>query len=319
MTTNIDRTLIRIAIVCLAAMSAMTSHLAAETVTFTLLTEASLVGHLPQTKGTECVSGDHLPQTSDDITGSTYNPDGCLSFNFMNPVGLLEPYYPPGYAENIHSMTGSVSMAIDLAAGGALDMTALAFDGFVAPGKPIAGQRLVETGDPAADGSHGPTDGLGNAGSYAASAESDWAFQANFDWYYDTPFGGAGSIDMTFDNYQWNGFIIPVDQLTPIGLSATTLDDSLGYFGGASADFESWLLAEIAPRLPEGAEYLLFAQGETSPDWTHPMMGMTTDGIVGQTVIGYVVPEPLTVMVLSLAPGALLTRRAPLQRLSSGS
>ena len=309
MTTNIDRTLIRIAIVCLAAMSAMTSHLAAETVTFTLLTEATLVGHLPQTKGTECVSGDHLPQTSDDITGSTYNPDGCLSFNFMNPVGLLEPYYPPGYAENIHSMTGSLTLDLDLADGGAFGVTDLSFDGFVAPGKTIAGQRLVETGDAAADGNHGPIDGLGNTGTYAASAESNWAFQANFDWYYDTPFGGAGSIDMTFDDYQWNGFIIPVSQLTPIGLSATTLDDSLGYFGGASADFESWLLAEIAPRLPHGAEYLLFAQGETSPDWTHPMMGMTTDGIVGQTVIGCFVPEPTTITMLTLAACALLPRR----------
>ena len=57
-------------------------------------------------------------------------------------------------------------------------------------------------------------------------------------------------------------------------------------------------LDEVAPRLPAEAAYLLFVQGEAHPDWTNPMMGMTTDGIVGETIIGYAVPEPTTVALL---------------------
>lgn len=281
----------------------------ADVVSFTLITDDDNVEWLPQPAGEVGVSGDHLIQTTDDITGSTYNPDGCFSFNFMNPVGILEPDYPHGYAEGIHSMTGSLALEMDLQAGGALAIESLAFDGYVAPLKPIAHQWLVQVGDPAADGNHGPVDGEPNSGSYAASAAQNWALTATFDWYYDTPWDGPGTIDMTFDNYQWSGFIIPVSQLTLAGMAAATLEDALGYFGGSSEEFESWLLAEIAPRLPEDAVYLLFAQGEAHPDWTDPAMGMTTDGVVGETIIGYAVPEPVTAMLFAAALCPLVLRR----------
>ncbi|MDY6913800.1 MAG: PEP-CTERM sorting domain-containing protein [Planctomycetota bacterium] len=254
------------------------------------------VQQLPQPKGQVGTGGDHLLQTADDITGQTFNPDGCWSFNFTNPVGVLEPDYPAGYVEGIHSMTGSVVLNMDLVGGGAVGIDSLAFDGYVAPQKPIARQRMINPGDPATDGNHGPVDGLPNSGSYTADAASNWNFAATFDWCYDTPFAGSGTIDMTFNNYQWSGFIIPVSELTPAGMAATTLDDPLGYFGGTSQDFESWLLDEVAARLPAGAQYLLFTQGEAQPNWTHPMMGMTTDGIVGETIVAYAVPEPSTVL-----------------------
>ncbi len=128
-------------------------------------------------------------------------------------------------------------------------------------------------------------------GSIIASADANWALQVIFDWYYDTPFAQMGTIDITFDNYQWSGFTIPVSELTTAGMGATILDDPLGYFGGSSADFESWLLSEVAPRLPEEATYLLFVQGEAHPAWRNPSMGVQLEGIVGETIIAYAVPQ----------------------------
>ena len=300
-------------LVVLLLTAGLSAQAMAASVEFHLLTSTDNVQLLPQPKGQVGVSGDHLLRTGDDIIGGTFNPDGCFSFNFMNPVGILEPDYPPGYAEGIHSITGSVTLEVDLQAGGAVTIGSLAFDGYVAPGKPIAQQRLVQVGDPATDGNHGPVDGSPNSGSYSASVASNWAFDASVDWYYDTPFAGSGGVDMTFNDYQWNGFIIPVSELTAAGLASATLDDPLGYFGGASDDFESWLLNEVTPRLPQEATYMLFAQGEAHPDWTNPKMGMTTDGMVGETVVGYAVPEP-SAMILFLTGFCALFARPPQER-----
>ena len=290
---------------------ALGACLPAAVVDFHLLTHVDNAQWLPQPKAQVGVSGDHLPRTADDVTGGTFNPDGCFSFNFTNPVGVMPPDYPPGYAEGIHSMTGCVRLEIDLQAGGALEIVSLAFDGYAAPSKPTAHQRLVETGDPAADGSHGALDGMPNNGTYAASAASNWALQASFDWYYDTPFAGAGGIDMTFSDYSWNGFILPVSELTGAGLAATTLDDPLGRFSGTASDFESWLLGQVAPRLPQEAAYLLFAQGEAHPEWTDPMMGMTTDGLVAEVIIAYAVPEPAAAALLVAGVCACIAKRFP--------
>jgi len=281
----------RVIVILLAMLllPVLSAKVSAGSVQFELLTDPNNVHLLPQQCGECGVSGDHLLQTADDIMGSTYNPDGCISFNFMNPVGISEPNYPPGYAEGIHSINGWLVLDIDLLCGGSLTIDSLAFDGYVAPAKPIAHQRLVQPGDPATDGGHGPIDGTPNTGSYGASATLNWAFNANFDWYYDTPYSGPGTIDMTFNNYQWNGFIIPVCELTPAGMAAVTLDDPLGYFGGTSVDFELWLLNEVLPQLPPEATYLFFAQGQAHPDWTDPQMGMSTEGIVAETIIAYTV------------------------------
>jgi len=259
----------------------------AASIEFELLMHTDNIQLLPQPKEIPGVSGDHLLQTADDITGSTFNPDGCFNFNFMNPVGISEPCYPPGYAEGIHSMSDSLVLDIDLLNGGSLSIESLTFNGYIAPSKSSV-QWLVQAGDPATGYN---TDGMPNGGTYIASADANWAFEAIFDWYYDTPYAGPSTIDITFDNYQWNGFIIPVSQLTTTGMDATALDDPLGYFGGTSADFESWLLSEVATRLPQEATYLLFAQGEAHPAWRNPMMGMQLEGIVGETIIAYAVPQ----------------------------
>jgi len=265
----------------------LSTDVSASSIEFELLIHTGNIQLLPQPQGIPGVSGDHLLQTPDDITGGTYNPDGCFSFNFMNPVGISEPCYPPGYAEGIHSMSGSLVLDVDLLNGGSLSIKSLIFDGYIAPSK-SSSQQLVQVGDPATAYN---TDGMPNGGTYIASADANWAFEARFDWYYDTPFAGPGSIDITFDNYHWHGFIIPVRELTIGGMNATTLDDPLGYFGGTSDDFESWLLNEVTPRVPLETTYLLFAQGEAHPAWRNPMMGMQLKGIVGETIIGYAVPQ----------------------------
>jgi len=296
-------------------LAGVTASASAGPVEFTLLTDEEYAGKMPQSSGgkTGGEPGDYLPRTGDDVPNAERNPDGCFSFNFMNPVGILEPDYPPGYAEGIHSMTGAMTLDIDLEAGGQFNIDALALAGYVSPAKPIASQRLVQASDAAADGRHGPVEGQPNSGTYSASAALGWPLSARFDWYYELPFPGEDPIDMTFDDFLWNGFLAPVSELTQADMDGVMLNDPLGYFGGTSAEFEAWLLAEVAPRLPGDAKYLLFAQGEAHPDWVNPKMGMTTDGIVGETIIAFTtVPEPATLLLVAVGLGgaAVVRRRA---------
>jgi len=260
--------------IVLAVLLGLPAYTIASTVQFELLTSTDNIGKLPQQQQS---GGDYLPRTVDDISGGTINPNGCFSFNFMNPDGITEP---ANYAKSTHSMTGSVALNIDLQAGGAVGIASVEFGGYVSPGK-FSAQHL---------------DAGTNSGTYSPTAASNWAFQACFDWYYDTPFAGSGTTDMTFDNYQWSGFIIPVSELTTAGMDSTTLDDSLSYFDG---NFESWLLNQVAPRLPQEAAYLFFAQGQAIPSWTNSAMGMSANGTVGETIIGYAVPEPATAVLLT--------------------
>lgn len=86
-------------------------------ITFTLLTHGDNATLLPQPRGVPGVSGDHLIRTSDDITNMAYNPHGCFTFGFTNPFGVLPPDYPPGYAEGIHAMEGTLDLDIGLLGG----------------------------------------------------------------------------------------------------------------------------------------------------------------------------------------------------------
>jgi len=281
--------------IVVVGMLAVAASAKGDAVTFTLLTHADNKMLLPQPKGLVGVSGDHLLRTPDDITGSTFNPEGAFTFNFMNPAGEALPDYPPGYAEGIHSMTGSVTLDVDLLLGGSLGVSTLAFDGYITATK-TAYQRLTAGGHP-------------NDGSYAATADANWAFTTTIDWCYDTPYPLNPPMDMTFDDYAWNGFIMPVAELDAAGMAAVVLEDPLGYFGGTSEDFESWLLTELVPRLPGNAAYLLFAQGEAHPDWTQTP-GMTTDGIVAETIIAYAIPEPATMATFLAGLMYLLARKS---------
>jgi len=109
--------------ILLTILLGLPAYTLAASVEFQLFTSTYNAGKLPQQPQT---IGDYLPQTGDDyeLTGS--NPDGCFSFNFMNPTATSG-----GYAKGIHSMTGSVTLDIDLQTGGALDIVSLAFDGYI--------------------------------------------------------------------------------------------------------------------------------------------------------------------------------------------
>ena len=302
--------------VFVTVLLALSAGVFAETITFTLVTHGDNIGLLPQEKGITGRSGDHLLRTADDdITTGTWNPNGCFGFSFMNPYGVWPPDYPDGYVEGIHSMEGTIELDMDLSGGGPVAISSLYLHGqakYNPSGDKYAYQYLVESGGPAAGGSYGPIDGMGNSGSYAASAESNWAFAANVDWYYDTPCPGPGAIDMTFDDFQWEGFIIPASELTPAGMDAVMLIDPLGFFDGTSEDFESWLVNEVADRLPPAAEHLLFVQEEAKPGWTNPgMQGWDPNyGILGETIIAYAVPEPGSMLLLLTGLWACAAKRA---------
>ena len=70
------------------SLTVLVADVPAGSIEFELLMHTDNVQLLPQPKGQVGLSGDHLLQTADDISGSTFNPDGCFSFNFMNPVGI---------------------------------------------------------------------------------------------------------------------------------------------------------------------------------------------------------------------------------------
>jgi len=303
------------AYVTIFLLCVLSSRAFAEAVTFTLLRHSDNTGLLPQCKGIEGFSGDHLLRTADDLITATWNPNGCFSFNFMNSVGVSPPDYPAGYAGGIHSMEGTIGLDIDLSAGGSVTIGSLSLDGqakYVSSGDKLAYQYLVKPGDTATNGNYGPVDGIGNSGSYDASAALNWAFTANIDWYYDTPCPGPGVIDMTFNDYRWDGFIIPVSELTASGMAAAALDDPLGFFAGKSENFEDWLLDEVGLlRLPAEAKYLLFAQGEAKPVWNNPEMAGwdSKNGILGETILAYAVPEPATTLLFAAGLCGLAMRR----------
>ncbi|MCK4789891.1 MAG: hypothetical protein KAV87_39490 [Desulfobacteraceae bacterium] len=74
---------------------ALLTQVSASPVEFQLLTHVDNMQWLPQET---YMSGDYLIQTgSDDDQKSSYNPEGCFSFNFMNPDAE-----PDGYAAGIH-------------------------------------------------------------------------------------------------------------------------------------------------------------------------------------------------------------------------
>jgi len=250
-------------------------------VPFTLLTHPDNVHYLAQPTNSY---GDHLVQTDDDFYAGTLYPDGSFSFNFMDRDGT-----GGGYATGVHPLTGTLELDIDLHSGGAFTVDSLHFDGYAYANST---DQYLATGDEC-----DCVDGLPNSGSYSASADSDWAFTATIDWYYDVPYGGPGTIDMVFDDYGWAGFLIPVSELTAAGMAATSLDDPLGYY---AEDFESWLWTEVASRLPVDAKYLLFVQGEAVVTWSQTPLE-TGVGIAGETIMAYTtVPEPASIVIFAL-------------------
>ena len=282
-------------------LAGATASASAGLVEFTLLTHGDNAHYIAQPTDS---TGDHLIQTGDDCHVSSLYPHGSFSFNFMDRDAA-----GGGYANGVHPLTGTLEVDVDLASGGPITVESLRFDG--KSYETATNQHLVKPGDAATGPQYGNcVNGSPNNGSYEASAASNWQFSATIDWYYDVPFAGPGSIDMIFDDYPWTGFLIPFAELTPAGLAATAVEDWLGYYTG---DFESWLLEEVKPRLPGGAAYLLFAQGEGVVTWCQTPSFESGTGIARETIIAYTtVPEPATLLLAGLGLGvaAVARRRA---------
>ncbi len=284
--------MMRILSVCLVLISAVLFCAEARgfEMEFTLLTHPDNVGRLPQPRGIEGVSGDHLIRTEDDIFYPTYNPYGSFSYLFMNPHGIIYPDYPPLWAQGIHCLRGSYKIEIDTE----VFITDIDFDGYVTPGYrgKESYQYLVNPGDPVTCGEYGYIDGTPNQIFCIDCYGYDnpiFAFQMWFDTYLDVPFADHPSIDMTFNDYIWNGYCIPAEALTYERIYEMCWYDRFGYFAweGGAEWFTTWVMEEVAPRLPPEADYLCFAAGSENPTWKHPLMGMTYNGVIDQMIVAY--------------------------------
>jgi hypothetical protein len=153
-------------------------------------------------------------------------------------------------------------------------------------------------------------DGIGNAGTWSSDTAGGWAIQYNMDFYFDANIS-PDAIDVTFDNTQNNGYLLPVSLLTTQGLANLTLDDPANLYGG---DFENYLLTQIAPRLPGDATYLLITQmNKTHPGYASSGMPLGISGLVGNTTFAYTtsaIPEPAGLALLGLGGMFLLKRRS---------
>ncbi len=313
------RLLKQLAVLCSASL--ITHAAGAATLDFQLLTwsDADATAELPSATGRKPsvampISGDWLVFTTDDaLLAAPNNPAGALSHNFVDIMG------GGGASFNLApSLAGALTLKLEPtgAANWPATMTALAFTG-TANAMQAMNQFLVTPGSPATTNSAFNVDGAGNSGQWTASAANNWAIQYTLDFYFATSSDGDPSqadIDATFNDKPQTGFLIPVNQLTPDGLAATSLSDPLHFHTG---DFEQYLLEQIKPRLPANAMYLLVTQmGKTHPGYAEPGLPINTNTLIGNTTIAY------TTQTLAAAPRLLSVRFAngqPVLRFTGGS
>ncbi len=237
---------------------------------------------------------DWLIFTHDDVEENPgWNPLGAVSHNFPDVMGTNGSGYTmcPSLSGN-----PAITMEFSCAAPGSWSIE-ITDQLYIGQASPIArmNQLLVTLGSPATTNGMYQVDGLPNSGTWSASASSDWSISYEIDFYLaagvddpDPLNPDPTDIDSTYDNGLQQGYLIPVTELTSNGMAAVELDDPTGFFGGTSADFESYVLTEIAPRLPEEATYLLFAQRKKiHPVYAEAGMPITTDSGVGNTTIAY--------------------------------
>lgn len=274
------------------------------TVTFSLLiwddtdatTElASAVGVKPSP--VYPIAGDWFLFTNDDEQlPSTYNPLGAASHNFADITGVGGSGF-----NQAPSLLGDDALTLELSCDppGVWDVRVLgqAYLGTATPVMQV-NQFLVQSGDPAAQNPAFNVDGLGNDGTWSASAAYDWEISYELDFYFAVSADGdptGEDIDATFNNKQQVGYLIPVAELTPEGLASVALDDPAGHFDG---DFERYLLDEIVIRLPPDAVYLLITQmNMTNPGYAEPGLPITTASLIGNTTIAY------TTQAIPIFPG----------------
>ncbi len=279
------------------------------TLSFKLLTwnDTNSTTELPSAVGskpsaTMPAAGDWLVFTTDDaLLAAGNNPAGAVSHNFVDITGAGGPGF-----NLAPSLSGVLTLKLESAGGSnwTVTVSALAYAG-QANAMQAMNQFLVTPGSPATTNSAFNVDGAGNSGQWTASAADDWAIQYALDFYFATSADGDPSpadIDATFDNRPQTGFLVPVNQLTTNGLAVVNLDDPLGFHAG---DFEEYLRAQIKPRLPAAATYLLVTQmGKTHPGYAKLGLPITTNTLIGNTTIAY------TTESLASAPQILSLRFA---------
>jgi len=295
--------LILILAVATCALSASMVTASPIEATFTLLTHPDFAGYKPSAPLP--TTGDWLIGTSDDeVLPAANNPSGALSHNLADLAGA------GGAGFNMApSLTGTLTMHFTPAGGTNWNVTVtdLAYTGQASPVM-FMNQFLVTPGSPATQNATFHVDGEGNQGAWQGSGIHNWTISYDLDFYFDTN-ASSDPINATFNDKAQVGFLIPVSELTPAGLSALILNDPAGFFSG---DFHDYLLDVVKPALPSDAEFLLFTQMlKVNPDYAEPGLPITTSGLIGNTTIAYtttVIPEPGSLTLLAVG-GVLLLRR----------
>lgn len=276
----------------------------AATLNFQLLTwnDATATAELPSAVGrkpsaTMPTTGDWLVFTADDaLLAAGNNPAGAVSHNLVDITGAGGPGF-----NLAPSLGGTVTLQLENASGSnwTVTVSALAYNG-QANAMMAMNEFLITPGSPATTNAAFNVDGAGNSGQWAASAAADWAMQFTLDFYLATSADGDPSpadIDATFNDKPQTGFLIPVNQLTTNGLATVNLDDPLGFH---TANFATYLLEQIKPRLPTNATYLLVTQmGKTPAGYVETGLPITLNTLVGNTTIAY------TTQTLAAAPQLL--------------
>ncbi len=251
-------------------------------------------------------TSDWLIFTPDDqAPGASYNPQGALSHSLADIPGM------GGSSFNMApSLTGAISMEFATSGSGAWDVsvTGLSYSGQATPVM-FMNQFLVTSGSEVAQsGSYG-VDGVGNSGTWSAGTAGSWTIEYDLDFYLATNADGdpaPADVDAGFNDKVQQGYLLPVSLLTAEGLSGLSLNDPAGMYSG---DFATYLLHEIAPRLPGDATYVLVTQmSKVNPDYSEVGLPITTNTLLGNTTIAYTtgaIPEPSTFAMLASAVGLL--------------
>jgi len=278
---------------------------------FQLLTwgDSQASAELPSASGrkpsaTYPAASDWLIFTPDDqVPGVSYNSQGALSHSLADIPGTGGSSFSMA-----PSLTGTISLEFAASGAGIWDISAtgLAYSGQATPVM-FMNQFLVTAESPAAQNGGFGVDGVGNSGTWNASSAGAWTIQYGLDFYLATNADGdpdPGDVDAAFNDKVQQGYLLPVSLLTEEGLSSLFLDDPAGMYGG---DFATYLLNEIAPRLPGDATYLLVTQmSKVNPDYSEDGLPITTNSLIGNTTIAFttgVIPEPSTFVMFSLAVG----------------
>lgn len=276
---------------------------------FNLLTwgDGQATAQLPSGAGVNPSGGDWLVFTGDDSNG--YNPQGTLSHNFADLTGAMGA---AGF-NMAPSLTGTLNLDFNQTGTNAwnVSVAGLSYSGQAASTISM-NQYLVTPGSLATQTPSYNVDGDGNAGDWFSGTAGGWAIQYAADFYFDAIFNSNNnfSVDVTFDDAQQVGYLLPTSLLTMQGLASVTLNDPANLYAG---DFENYLLTQIAPRLPANATYLLVTQMvKVHPGFVSSDLPTTAASLlIGNTTFAYTtsaIPEPVGLGLLGVG-GMLLMRR----------